>query len=1016
MQPLIPTQPSAIQAYFSHSYRADDRSVNLFFWRLFSEHGFFFTVDPKSGRTFVPHLERMLRHSDCFIAVVTRRLELVRTIGSVPLMQPQVIWNYSPYIQLENRLACRSSKPRLIFVESGLDANLFGSPEEVHIFDRDILDKREALYSSWVADFAETVRDYKRYTDRFLQPTRKAGILIDSKQGANSPYQPEVIQLIKDALRAGGYAPYEITPDMSDDQDFIRFLSDLDVIVTEGRQPWIAPTALAFMHARFIPTIRVCHLNPGETRDSIQLPDFLNSYRIGDIDPLVTWRTLDELALEIVQHMQKFQQSRTLLDTLDAGRRYFLSAGRRRARVFVSNAHSMNDLALELIKGFQTVNIQFFHYQATLRIGSAWQHELRRELNECDVFIALVNDDYHVSRWCQLEMDHAFERWRRREVTILPYVMPNAKLPDTIRDAIQCAFLSGNSHGEIVSGIVDTVDKLLIQLEQNQSTGNDSISRFGEALHRTVSMFDEMSTAELVDDFLHAFAKLIDIDIDANKQPQVERNLIWVRLGVKRVFAGLHNFPEDIPLILSSNASVDQQSIDAIKDWLIGQPTRIALMVVPANADQITNLREVLDQHVCKLHACDIIVLSHDDLLEIMRDPEPGTVLRHAVLEQINLSNYAPFIVNGSTPDHMFFGRESELRTICENVRAASYAVIGGRRIGKTSLLTRLYRVRLPAVGFRTIYLDCSTIADHDSFYRTPLRESRPMLPGVENATFGELMEHGLLASYTRDRPLLLLLDEADKLVIADRQRSWKLFNRLRSMANEGRLQVVLGGERTLREALRDPGSPLFNFANEMLIGRLEYRAAEELILGPLEQLNISPDHPEAIVQRIYEFTSGHPNIIQRLCRRLISWLDEHHSRELSIGAVNQILDDPDFIRKDFFDTYFSRASTLEHLCALAMAGDHQLRTLTTIQEALERYEVNATLNQVDAALERLVDLRNILERTSDGYDFAVTAFPKIIARSRRLSDWIGLRREVFVHAGDIAPETAPPELQGRLW
>ena len=157
-------------------------------------------------------------------------------------------------------------------------------------------------------------------------------------------------------------------------------------------------------------------------------------------------------------------RSRTLLDTLDAGRRYFLSAGRRRARVFVSNAHSMNDLALELIKGFQTVNIQFFHYQATLRIGSAWQHELRRELNECDVFIALVNDDYHVSRWCQLEMDHAFDRWRRREVTILPYVMPNAKLPDTIRDAIQCAFLSGNSHGEIVSGIVETVDKLLICL------------------------------------------------------------------------------------------------------------------------------------------------------------------------------------------------------------------------------------------------------------------------------------------------------------------------------------------------------------------------------------------------------------------------------------------------------------------------------------------------------------------------------------------------------------------------
>jgi hypothetical protein len=86
------------------------------------------------------------------------------------------------------------------------------------------------------------------------------------------------------------------------------------------------------------------------------------------------------------------------------------------------------------------------------------------------------------------------------------------------------------------------------------------------------------------------------------------------------------------------------------------------------------------------------------------------------------------------------------------------------------------------------------------------------------------------------------------------------------------------------------------------------------------------------------------------------------------------------------------------------------------VQAALLERGIDARLNQVDSALERLVDLRNILLRTAGGYDFAVSAFPLIIARSRRLHDWINLRREVFAHAGDIAPETAPPELQGRLW
>ena len=137
MIPFVDPQTSpSIQAYLSHSYRAEDRNVNLFFWRLFSQHKFFFTVDPKSDRTFVPHLERMIRFSDCFIAIITRRLETREFIGNLRLPQPQLVLTHSPYIEFENRLAVRSKKPRLIFVESELDANVFGAPDEVHVFDR----------------------------------------------------------------------------------------------------------------------------------------------------------------------------------------------------------------------------------------------------------------------------------------------------------------------------------------------------------------------------------------------------------------------------------------------------------------------------------------------------------------------------------------------------------------------------------------------------------------------------------------------------------------------------------------------------------------------------------------------------------------------------------------------------------------------------------------------------------------------------------------------------------------
>lgn len=1013
---LAPRENQAIQAYFSHSYRAEDRDVNLFFWRLFSTHGFFFTVDPKSGRTFVPHLERMLRHSDCFIAVVTRRLELVKNIGNVALPQPQVVWNYSPYIHLENRLAFRSGKPRLIFVESGLDANLFGSPEEVHVFDRDILDKREHLYNAWVAEFAVQVQDYKRYTDRTLQPTRRAGILIDTRQ-EREVYTPDVLALIKEALRAGGYMAHQISSDITDDQQFIRELSDLELLISEVREPWISGVSQAFVHARFMPTIRIARLQPGETRQDVILPEFLKGYRAGDIDPIVPWRTLDELALEIVQHMQKFQQARTLLDTLDAGRRYFLSAGRRRASVFVSNAHSLNDLAMELIKGFQTVNIQFFHYQATLRIGSAWQDELKRELNGCDVFIALINDDYHTSRWCQYELECAYDRWKNHEVVILPYVVTNTKLPETIRESIQCAFSANLPIRELVATIVETVDRHLIQIEQSPSILRDRVGEFEQMLERSVNPTSNIPFGDAVVELVGRMAKMIEIEFDKENLPQQEGELAWVPIGVKRLFGNLPNFPDTIPLIISRTGMLTQAEIEIIKQWLMGQTTRVALLLAPATSEQIQHIRRMLDAQVRQVHACDVVVVNHDDIKMIVRSHTPEQALRRAVLAQVNIQNYAAFIVNGSTPDHMFFGREAELRTVCENVRVTSYAVIGGRRIGKTSLLSRLHRVRLPAVGFRTLYLDCSTVSTYEAFLNAPIRDWKPDVPPQAPMTFGNLiLGHGQNRAFQSDRPLVMLLDEVDKLVPSDRANDWRLFNALRAMANSGRVQVVLGGERTLRDALRDASSPLFNFTNEMLIGRLEFHAVVELITKPMEQLNVELDDPINIVRRIYDFTSGHPNVVQRLCRRLIERLDQTNTRQLTLEIVNQALEDPDFIRKDFLETYFSRASTLEHLCALLMAGNLELRRLSAVHEALSRFEVAATLNQVDAALERLVDMRNILERTRDGYDFAVSAFPLIIAQSARLSDWINLRREVFARAGDIAPEMAPPELQGRLW
>jgi len=373
------------------------------------------------------------------------------------------------------------------------------------------------------------------------------------------------------------------------------------------------------------------------------------------------------------------------------------------------------------------------------------------------------------------------------------------------------------------------------------------------------------------------------------------------------------------------------------------------------------------------------------------------------VLSQINLTSVSPFVTWGPTRDTMFFGREKELREITEHADTASYVLLGGRRIGKTSILKRLERVRLPAAGFRALYHDCSFTPTQAELVQAVVTD-KSWFPETPSSTSRSLDR--VIKALLKDKPLVILFDEADKLIEPDRRAGYSLFNTLRAITNSGRCRFVLSGEQALRTELVNPNSPLYNFGNEKLIGRLDFRAVEELVTRPLKQLEIELEDDAEIVQRIWNLTSGHPNVVQRLCQRLIVRLNERGDRRLTLDDVETVVSDPDFLRKDFLNIFWERATALERLCSLSMAANENSCTLSALQEALITRGIQVELSQVDDALERLVDLRNILQRTSTGYEFAVTAFPEIIAKTARLDDLIALNRETFQHHGDVEPHS----------
>jgi hypothetical protein len=462
------------------------------------------------------------------------------------------------------------------------------------------------------------------------------------------------------------------------------------------------------------------------------------------------------------------------------------------------------------------------------------------------------------------------------------------------------------------------------------------------------------------------------------------------------------NLPAHLPILLYDGASLPgnaPQQVRAILEDYPSSHAQVALLMLYEGVIDESALYSLVAK-VGQAYAYDLIPIQRDDLLEIVFSEEPQRALRRKVLSGVDLRSVSPFVINGPAPDNVFFGREDSLRELAEHITSGSYAVISGRRFGKTSILFRLHHVRLPVAGFRTVYHDCSTTPTYDAFLAATIRDWSPESPSEAPNTFGDLLE-----SPPTEKPLVLLLDEADKLVPAERVSGWSLFNALRALANSGCAQIVLSGERTLRDVLRDPKSPLFNFANEIFLGPLDYPAVEELVTRPMKQLEIELVDEKAIVDRIWIFTSGHPNVVQRLCRRLIERLNEQGTRRITLDDVNAIIEDPAFQRDDFLSTYWEAATSLEKIISLLMADDESVRTLRAARQALaERCNLRPKAREVDDALQRLVDLRSILKRTPTGYEFAVEAFPRVVAGTMTLDDMLEVLTE------DYAEEQAKGE------
>ncbi len=531
------------------------------------------------------------------------------------------------------------------------------------------------------------------------------------------------------------------------------------------------------------------------------------------------------------------------------------------------------------------------------------------------------------------------------------------------------------------------------------------IEAFNSQLEATASSLDEEQIQHLTKQFyslLYLSSPVISFSYN---------NMLAFLLETGPVFVDI-KLPATLPFIYYKGSVLAESDLDSLRFIIsdrVKHSSRIAVLVLLGENEVSVHSQKLLSK-MREIYAYDVILLGRNALQQIVMAKDPWNALRQQILPQVNFMTLSPFIITGPASDKMFFGREHELREINDHISTRSYVLIGTRRIGKTSILRRLWRY-LPAADFRVFFHDCSISSSETQLIGSVLtnKEWFPEKPETTPKSFIEVIE--LLISReqanrtgapARNKPLVILLDEADALITPDRTLCYPLFKTLRAISNSGRCRFILSGERTLRSELTNPKSPLYNFANDLLLGSLDFIAVEELITRPMKLLEIELIDEVNVVRRIYDFTSGHPNIVQRLCHRLIKRLSEQKNRSITIDDVNAVIEDYSFQREDFLSTYWEMATSLEKIISLVMAGDENIRTLGEIRKSLlEHCNLHPKAHEVDNALQLLVDLRSILRRAPTGYEFAIEAFPLIVSRVMSLEDMLEILIEEYLEQNE---------------
>lgn len=378
----------------------------------------------------------------------------------------------------------------------------------------------------------------------------------------------------------------------------------------------------------------------------------------------------------------------------------------------------------------------------------------------------------------------------------------------------------------------------------------------------------------------------------------------------------------------------------------------------------------------------NVVVLGPDHLESMAKRRRPVSRLMDTLLTQSDLTKVSPYILNNATPARMFYGRDREAATVLQTITTNSVAILGSRRIGKTSLIRRLQE-ELGKASFQTYFADCQTVRTWADFSDLTRRKWEANLPADFRP--GHLADLVAQLGARGDGQVIIILDEIDQLLDWDAFHSQdsvpeSFFRACRSLSQEGAAHFVFSGERRIANRLWDPQSPHWNFCRGVQLTQLDRADALSLLIDPLRAMNIEILEMSTFEDEAWARTSGHPQIVQYLGDRLIRSLDDRADRRnlsLSVEDLRATTETFEFA-EHYLTTYWGQATPYEKGVSREVAAGAS--TSTEIADRLVQSGVADTPDTLAGAL-RMLQLYGVVEERHGQLGMRATWFGQALTQ-----------------------------------